>query len=296
VEPLKIGYMPDNNAQGIRPDRLSAELEQRGFESVWFPEHSHIPTSRASPYPGGGPLPEAYRHVMSPFVSLALAASATTSLRLCTGVCLLLEHDLLDLACTTATLDVLSQGRLFLGIGVGWNEEELRNHRPDIPFAMRFSAMRERVAALRVAWTEEAPSFAGRWDQFEESWVYPKPVRGTVPVGLGNSGRVGIEHAAAYADEWCPVDSVMVNSDGRHDVAGVLETFRTKVADNGRDPDAIPTTIFAMDGYSMKRLSAYAELGFSRVVLPPLPTTTLHTADATLRHLDELDSIVKEFA
>src|SRR5262249_5772631 len=162
----------------------------RGYDSVWLPEHSHIPTSRKTPYPAGGELPEGYWRMMDPLTSLGLAAGATTSLRVCTGICLLLEHDLLDLALATAPLDLRSNGRLTLGIGVGWNEEELANHRPELPFRQRYSAMRERVAALRAAWTEETPSFAGRWDRFDEAWVYPKPAQGSVPVALGNAGPV----------------------------------------------------------------------------------------------------------
>ena len=290
---MQIGYLALNDAGGIRPDHLAAELEERGFDSVWAPEHSHIPTSRRTPYPAGGDLPEGYWRMMDPFVSLAVAACATTRLKLCTGICLVLEHDLLALACTTATLDVLSGGRLTLGIGVGWNEEELANHRPDIPFSQRYSAMRERVEALRTAWGEETPSFSGRWDRFEESWVYPKPVRGTIPVALGNAGPVGIRHAASYADEWCPIDASMLNTSGRPDVPGAIELFRSLAAENGRDPDSIPITIFAMGRLSAKRLASYRELGAHRVVLPP-PSMEPSTAEETLRHLDELSGLMDE--
>ena len=113
---------------------------------------------------------------MDPWVSISAAASETTTLTLGTGICLLLEHDLLDLACTVATADVLSEGRVVMGIGVGWNEEELENHRPDLPFRKRYSAMRERVEALRVAWREDEASFQGTWDRYSPSWVFPKPV------------------------------------------------------------------------------------------------------------------------
>jgi alkanesulfonate monooxygenase SsuD/methylene tetrahydromethanopterin reductase-like flavin-dependent oxidoreductase (luciferase family) len=223
---------------------------------------------------------------------LALAAGATTALRLCTGVCLVLEHDVLDLACATATLDVLANGRLTLGVGVGWNEEELANHRPDVPFPKRYSAMRERIAALRAAWTQERPSFAGRWDQFEESLIYPKPQQGSIPVALGNAGPVGIEHAAAYADEWCPIDAAMLNTGGRPDVTGAIALFRDKAVANGRDPDTIPITIFALGRLSLERLTSYAGLGVSGVVLPPVSMEP-HTTDETLRHLDQLDEFVQ---
>jgi probable F420-dependent oxidoreductase len=288
---VRIGYLALNDASGIRPDRLAAELEARGFESLWVPEHSHIPTSRATPYPGGGPLPEGYKRIMDPLVSLAVAAGATTSLRLCTGVCLVLEHDLLDLACTTATVDVLSNGRLTLGAGVGWNEEELANHRPDVAFKDRYQAMRERIAALRAAWTEETPSFDGRWDRFDESWIHPKPANGSIPVALGNAGVLGIGHAAAYADEWCPIDAWMLNTTGRPDVRGAIAMFRDKATAHGRDPDTIPITVFAIGPLKLDRLTTYGDLGVSRIVLPP-PSMELHGVDTTLRHLDHLGHVV----
>jgi probable F420-dependent oxidoreductase len=284
---MKFGYLSLNDAAGIRPDRLAAELEERGFDSIWLPEHSHIPTRRATPYPAGGALPQGYWRMMDPLVSLALAATASSSLRLCTGICLVLEHDVIDLACATATLDVLSRGRLTLGVGAGWNEEELANHRPDVPFRERYSAMRERIAALRTAWTEERASFAGRWDRFSESWIYPKPLQRTIPIAIGSAGPVGIAHAAAYADEWCPIDASMLNSSGRPDVPGGIALFRDKVASNGRDPNAIPITIFAMGRLSLDRIARYATFGVDRVVLPP-PAMEPHTQDETLRHLDHV--------
>ena len=231
---MKFGFLALNHAEGIRPDRLGRELEDRGFDSVWMPEHHHIPTSRLSAYPGGGDLPDGYWHMMDPFVSLQAVAAATTTLTLATGVCLLLEHDLLDLACTVATLDMLSGGRMLLGIGVGWNEEELANSRPDVPFKQRYSAMRERVAALRACWTEERPSFDGRFERFSESWVYPKPLQQPVPIALGNAGKVGIKHAAEYADHWCPLDAQLLNYDGRPDVRGAVELFRRLAEVSGR--------------------------------------------------------------
>jgi probable F420-dependent oxidoreductase len=289
---VDIGYLGLNDAGGIRPDHLAAELEDRGYESLWLPEHSHIPTSRKTPYPAGGDLPEGYWRMMDPLVSLGLAAGATTSRRLGTGICLLLEHDLLDLACATATLDVLSGGRLRLGVGVGWNEEELANHRPDVPFSQRYSAMRERVSALRAAWGQEAASFEGRWDRFDEAWVYPKPVQGSIPVLLGNAGPLGIEHAATYADEWCPIDASVLNTTGRPDVPGGIALFREKAAEHGRDPDSIPITIFAMGRLNIDRLRSYGDLGVHRVVLPP-PSMELHSADDTRRHLDGFTAVLE---
>ena len=218
---MKFGYLTGNHASGILPGHLARELEARGFDSVWFPEHTHIPVERRSPYPNGGQLPGSYIHMMDPWVSIAAASAETTTLTLGTGICLLLEHDLLDLACTVATADVVSQGRVVMGIGVGWNEEELENHRPDLPFRKRYSAMRERVEALRVAWREDEASFQGTWDRYSPSWVFPKPVEGTVPIALGNAGPLGIQHAAEYADEWAPIDVGVMNVNGKPDVLGL---------------------------------------------------------------------------
>ena len=289
---MEFGYLSVNTIEGIRPDDLARELESRGFDSVWMPEHSHIPTSRATPYPAGGDLPEGYWRMMDPFVSLSLAAAATENITLYTGVCLLLEHDLLDLACTTATLDSLSGGRLRLGVGVGWNEEEFFNHRPDVPFKMRYSAMEERVAALRTAWRDDEASFDGRWDKYEESWVYPKPHHGTVPVALGNAGPVGIHHAARYADEWCPIDASMLNSGEGPDVPGAIELFRNLAADADRNPEDIPISICVLD-VKPHRIERYAELGVDRVVIGA-PTMEVHDADATLRHLDQAAPMLEQ--
>jgi probable F420-dependent oxidoreductase len=232
--------------------------------------------------------------MMDPFVSLQAAASATSSIKLCTGICLLLEHDLLDLACTVATLDVLSGGRVLLGIGVGWNEEELANHRPDLPFRLRYSAMRERVEALRHIWTSEEPAFEGSWDRFSPSWVYPKPIQQPVPIALGNAGPVGIEHAAAYADEWCPIDASLLNTGGRPDPAGGIQLFRDLAAEADRDPDAIPITLFSWGRPKESRLEQYRDLGVSRIVFPP-PSMSTDGPDQTLRFLDDVQPLVDTY-
>jgi probable F420-dependent oxidoreductase len=290
---MKFGYLSLNDAGGIRPDRLARELEDRGFDSLWVPEHSHIPSGRGTAYPGGGELPDGYWHMMDPFVSLQAAASATTTLTLATGICLVLEHDLLDLACTVATLDVLSGGRMLLGIGVGWNAEELANHRPDVPFKLRYSAMRERVAALRSIWTEETPSLDGRFDRFTPSWVYPKPVRGRVPIALGNAGRVGIRHAAEYADHWCPIDAQLLNDDGRPDVPGGIALFRQLAEEAGREVASIPISIFAFGQLNQARIESYAALGVERIVFSP-QTMHRHDEQAALTRLDRLAPLLDQ--
>jgi probable F420-dependent oxidoreductase len=274
---MRFGYISMNSASGIGPGAIARELEERGFDSLWVPEHSHIPTSRTSAFPAGGDLPEGYLHMMSPFVSLAAAAETTTELVLATGVCLLLEHDVLDLACQTATLDVLSKGRLLLGAGVGWNVEELANHRPDVPFPQRYSAIRERVAALRTAWGDDEAEFSGKWDRFQPSWVYPKPTRGRVPIAFGNSGPLG-----------------MLNEDGRSDVEGGVARFRDLVAANGRDPAGVPISLFLFSRPTPERLERFAKLGLERVVLS-FENALLQPESATLHHLDSLTAIVEDW-
>lgn len=290
---MHFGYVPLNDAGGIRPDVLARELEARGFDSIWIPEHSHIPTSRETPYPGGGDLPDGYVHMMSPVVSLMAAASATSTLKLCTGICLVLQHDLLDLACGLATLDQLSGGRVLLGIGVGWNAEELRDHRPELAFSQRYSAMLERVEALRTIWTQEEPEFEGRWDRFSRSWVYPKPVQRPLPIALGNAGALGMQLAARHADAWCPIDAALVATAGG--VERGIRTFRDLAAEAGRDPLSIPITLYAWTVPTREGLDQYAELGVERVVLMP---PSMDTADAAtvLRHLDSVADTVAAYA
>ena len=291
---MDFGYLTGNHADGILPGDLARELEDRGYESIWVPEHSHIPTERRSDYPNGGALPGTYVHMMDPLVSLMAAAATTTRLKLATGICLVLEHDLLDLACTVATTDVLSQGRVVLGIGVGWNEEELENHRPDLEFRLRYSAMRERVAALRTAWSEEEASFDGRWDRFSESWVYPKPPGGSVPIALGNAGPLGIKHAAEYADEWCPIDVGVMNEQGKPDVVNGIAHFRELATEAGRDAESIPISLFVWGRPRLDRLTAYAEAGVTQFVFTPVHFD-LPSADETLQYLDELAPVLEEF-
>ena len=291
---MKFGYLTGNHAEGILPGDLARELEARGFDSGWFPEHSHIPVDRRSPYPNGGPLPGSYFHMMDPWVSIAAAAAETSTLTLGTGICLLLEHDLLDLACAVATADVLAEGRVVMGIGVGWNEEELENHRPDLPFKKRYSAMRERVEALRTAWRDEEASFSGTWDSFSTSWVFPKPIKGTVPIALGNAGPLGIQHAAEYADEWAPIDVGVMNTDGKPDVLGGIQRFRNLADEAGRDGSSIPISLYIWGRPRQERLEEYAEAGVTQFVFTPV-NFDLPSADETLRYIDELTSAIEEF-
>lgn len=284
---MRVGYFSTNASTGIRPDVLGRELEQRGFDSLWLPEHSHIPVDRVPVPPFGANLPDAYPYLMDPFVSLAMAATATSTLLLGTGVCMVLEHDVLDLACRVATLDVLAEGRLRFGVGVGWLREELANHRPDVPFDRRYSAVAERVAALRGCWVEEEAAFDGRWDRFASSWVYPKPLQQPLPVGFGCSGPVGMTMAAQHADEWMPIDVALARQGG---VGHGIEEFRSLLVAAGRDPETVPITLFVWGWEpgdpSMERLAEYAELSVERLVVLPA-SMARHDATTTRQRLDE---------
>jgi probable F420-dependent oxidoreductase len=291
---VRFGYITMNSAQGIHPAPLAKELEERGFESMWVPEHSHIPVSRRSPFVGGGDLPTGYLHMMSPFVSLAAASAVTERLVLGTAVSLLLEHDLVDLATQTSTLDVISGGRLLLGVGVGWNEEELATHRPELPFRSRYGAARERVAALRTLWRDEVPAVAGRWERVEPSWVYPKPPNGAIPIVSGSWGPLGLRHAAEYADQWMPVDNLLVGDEGRPDVAGGVEQFRRLVAEAGRDPDTVPVSLVLFSRPTPARIERYTALGIHRMVVSA-PTGELVDADFTRRDLDSVAEVIERY-
>jgi probable F420-dependent oxidoreductase len=292
---VRFGYITMNSASGIHPAPLAKELEARGFESMWVPEHTHIPTSRRSPFVGGGDLPTGYLHMMSPFVSLAAASAVTERLMLGTAVSLLLEHDLVDLATQTATLDVISGGRLLLGVGVGWNEEELFTHRPDLPFRSRYGAARERIAALRTLWREDVAGFEGRWDRVEPSWVYPKPVNGTIPIVSGSWGELALRHAARDADHWMPVDRLLVDADGTPDVPGGVERFRRMVAEEGRDPDTVPVSLVLFARPTPARVERYTALGIERMVISA-PTGELVDEDFTRRDLDSVMDVVERYS
>src|SRR5690349_2855374 len=159
----------------IRPDELARAAEERGYESLWFPEHTHIPASRRSPWPGGPTLPKEYWHTHDLFVALGMAAAVTTRLRLGSGICLLVERDPITTAKEVATLDFLSGGRFLFGIGGGWNAEEMEDHGTD--FRTRWKLLRERVLAMKRIWTEDEPGFEGELVQFPPLWSWPKPVQ-----------------------------------------------------------------------------------------------------------------------
>ena len=250
-----------NTPSDPHPAALARALEERGFESLWYGEHSHIPCSRHTPYPPGGELPAPYLRMMDPYLSLMTAANATTRLRLGTGIALLMERDLFSQAKTIATLDRLSEGRVLIGTGVGWNREEFENSCPH-PFDKRYAVLRETVAATRALWTEESPSYHGDYVRFDAVWSGPKPVQDGGPkIFMGTMGPLGRKHAAAWADGWYPVDI------GMGDVAASIAAFREEVRAAGRDPGGVEINIQIMDLGNLDKLKAYRDLGVERATI-----------------------------
>jgi probable F420-dependent oxidoreductase len=200
---MDVGLVIFPTGDGIRPDELALAAEHGGYESLFFTEHTHIPTSRESPYPGGGELPEKYKRTHDPFVALSFAAAATTRLRIGTAVCLVIEHDPIGLAKQVASLDVLSNGRVVLGVGAGWNKEEMRNHGTDP--ATRHRLMRETVEAMKAIWTRDEADYHGRLVDFDPLWQWPKPVqRPHPPVLIGGNGPKVLDRVLTYGDGWMP--------------------------------------------------------------------------------------------
>lgn len=190
--------------QSITPAELAVAVEARGLDGVFFPEHTHLPVASRSPFFPDGVLPEPYRRTVDPFVALAMAAAVTHRIRLGTGICLLTEHDPITLAKTVASLDHLSGGRMVLGVGAGWNREELANH--GTPYARRWAVLRERVQVLRTIWTQDEASFEGEFTRFGPLWSWPKPAQaGGPPIWIGASSRQVVERVADYADGWMPI-------------------------------------------------------------------------------------------
>jgi probable F420-dependent oxidoreductase len=256
---VRVGFSSMNTAEELAPDVLGRALEDRGYDSLWFAEHTHIPVSRRTPYPAGGELPDVYRRIMDPFVGLMSAAAATRSLLIGTCVALPLEHDLLALAKAVATLDRLSGGRVQFGVGVGWNEEELANHRT-IPWKQRYSALAETVAALRTLWCDEESEFHGRFVDFDPVWSLPKPAQQPhPPILCGMAGRLGTKHAVTWADGWMPMDISL------GDVAKKVGKFRAAVSESGRQ--SIPITMVTYGDPTLETLESYRDLGIERVVL-----------------------------
>ena len=281
---MEIGLSIFPTTDSIHPVRLAKDAEARGFESLFFIEHTHIPASRKTPYPLGGDLPSIYWQAYDPFVALAQVAAVTTQLRVGTGICLVPEHHPLALAKRIASLDSLSNGRFIFGIGAGWNAEEMADHGTE--FKARFQVMRERVEAMKTIWTKSKPEYTGELVKFPPMMTWPKPVQKPhPPVLVGGAFPYGARRAIAYGDGWVP----HARRPAYGDVLGKLPEFRAMAAEAGRDPATLPITVFgvAEDADLIKR---YRDAGVARIIFN-LPSAK---AEEVLPVLDRCAQLMRQ--
>ena len=257
--PLAVGVTIFATDRSIGPADVAREAEARGFESLFLPEHTHIPTSRRTPYPAGEPLPDEYRRIFDPFVALTAAAAVTERIKLGTGICLVGQHHPINAAKATASIDQISNGRFVFGVGFGWNIEEMEDHGVDPK--RRRAQCREHVLAIKSLWRDEEASFDGEFVQLPPTWSWPKPAQRPHPPVLigGAAGPTLFRHVVEYADGWVPI--------GGHGLRENIPKLRAVAEDAGRDPASIRVTV-AMDAPpDPVRLERLAGLGVERVVL-----------------------------
>lgn len=265
---MKFGITIFPTAESAQPVQLAREVEARGFESLWFPEHTHIPVSRQTPYPAGGDLPDEYRRIYDPFVALTAAAVVTERLLIGTGICLIVERDPITTAKEVATIDRISGGRFMFGIGAGWNLEEMANHGTDPE--RRFGLMRERVAAMKEIWGAEEAAFHGKQVDFDPIWSWPKPMqRPHPPILVGGNSDGALARAVKIADEWIPNPETRLSA-----LAERIGELQRLAQEAGRE--RMPVTFYGVkpDPASLER---YREAGVDRAIfyLPPRPLDEL---------------------
>lgn len=262
---MKLGIAMFPTDETVDPVTLARMVEERGFDALFFPEHTHIPASRSTPYPAGGELPREYSRILDPFVALSAAATATERLSIGTLICLVVERDPIITAKEVATLDRISGGRFLFGVGGGWNIEEMENHGTDP--SRRFALMQERIEAMKEIWTKDEAEYHGRYVNFDPIWCWPKPTQKPhPPVLVGGNGRKVLDRVLAFGDEWIP------NRVGDEEklLARVQKLQRRAREEAGRD--GVPVGISFAEP-SAEALERYAAAGVSRSVfwLPPSP-------------------------
>ncbi len=239
----------------IQPAELAKAVEERGLDSLFFPEHTHIPASRQSPFPGGGDLPEHYWRSHDPFVALAAAATVTSRIKIGTGVCLVIERDPITLAKECASLDYISGGRFMLGIGAGWNKEEMENHGAD--FKNRWKIVREKILAMKEIWNNDEAEYHGEYVDFDPIWSWPKPVQaGGPPIWMGANSKWAYDRIAEYCDGWMPIGGTM---------SGGMQSLKDACAVRGRDINSVTIALFGAPG-DLDQVRSRIEQGFTEFV------------------------------
>jgi probable F420-dependent oxidoreductase len=270
-----IAIFPTDLSIGVA--ELVREVEDRGFESFWVPEHTHIPVSRRSPYPGGSELPEMYKRTIDPFVALTIAAENSRRLLLGFGIVLIVERDPITTAKAVASLDFVSGGRVIFGVGGGWNLEEMENHGTDP--VLRWRLMRERVLAMREIWTREDAEFHGELVDFDPIWSWPKPMQSPLPVYIGGNTEHTLKRVIAYGDGWIP-------NAGRSQLVTQIPEFRRLCEEAGRGH--LPLTIYGTRP-TAEAIADYEAMGVDRIVfwMPSKPR------DEVMRELELVTELTR---
>ena len=260
---------------------LARAAEERGFESLWVPEHTHIPTSRKSPF-AGGELPEQYKHTLDPFVSLTAAAMVTTRLKVGTGICLVIERDTITTAKSVASVDHVSNGRFLFGVGGGWNREEMEHHGTDFP--TRFKRLEEQVRAMKALWTKDVAEYHGKFVDFDPVWAWPKPVQKPhPPIYFGGESGYTLQRIVEIGDGWFPRGRA-----GAEAVLKGMADLNARAAKAGRDAKTLAVSVFAAkpDAADAAKL---AEGGVTRAIFL-LPS---EGRDKVLPLLDQYSKLAK---
>jgi probable F420-dependent oxidoreductase len=275
---MKFGLAIFPTDYAISMTELAPAAEQLGFESLWVAEHTHIPASRLTPWPGGAELPKHYWHTLDPFVALTAAAIASRTLLVATGICLVVQRDPIHTAKEVASVDHVSNGRFLFGIGAGWNREEMADHGAE--FTSRWKLMRERVEAMKAIWTQDEAEYHGDLVDFGPMWCWPKPIQKPhPPILLGGSGPNVLKRVVAYGDAWMPL--------GRNDIARIPELQELARA-AGRGP--IPVTLYPKAAPA--EIERAAEAGVERCIY----YVPADGRDQALARLDELADLIRPFA
>ncbi len=263
---MALGLFSFNTEYSIRPDILAKAAEDRGYESIWFPEHTHIPAARSTPFPGLDKMPREYAHMADPFASSAAAAAVTERIKIGTAISLINQHDPITLAKEVATIDWISNGRFLFGVGAGWNVEEMNDH--GVAYEDRWPRLWENLEAMQALWTQEEASYQGKYVSFERAWSYPKPIQQPhPPILLGVFDTpLGRKRVARRAQGWIPISFSLERTE--RSMADVREQMEA----NGRDPSQLTTSIlFLAPGTDEAMVREALDCGADRVILR-LPT------------------------
>jgi len=281
---VKFGIVMFPADYAIDPVTLGRAVEERGFDSLFLPEHTHIPTSRLTPWPGGADLPREYSHTYDPFVALGAVAATTEKLLLGTGICLVVERDPITLAKEVASLDFLSNGRLLFGVGGGWNREEMENHGTNP--RTRFSLMRERILAMKEIWTNDEAEYHGKYVDFDRIWSWPKPIQKPhPPIYVGGDGPGTFQRVIEYGDAWLPIPTRSETP-----LSARVRKLNQMAEEAGRGP--IPVTVYGTVPRE-EVIAHYADIGVERCIFWLAPVTEAEAIPQLDRYAEMAGSFAK---